>query len=131
MFLVDSEATHSVLKASELTVKPTLSGNYMHSIGSSGQTIKENITVPLKCEDELNANFKHGFLLSKVCPVNLMGRDLMCKLGLCLISTPEGVKVRRLSELEPHFLHIPLLTTQQIYSMNTNGNYNHPLLLSL
>ena len=29
----------------------------------------------------------------------------MCRSGLCLISTPEGVKVRRLSELEPHLSH--------------------------
>lgn len=29
----------------------------------------------------------------------------MCKLGLCLISTPEGVKVHRLSDLEPYLAH--------------------------
>lgn len=29
----------------------------------------------------------------------------MCKLGLCLISTPEGIKVYRLSDLEPNFSH--------------------------
>ncbi|KAL7399606.1 hypothetical protein ABVT39_027514 [Epinephelus coioides] len=34
-----------------------------------------------------------------------MGRDLMCKLGLGLISTPESVKVHRLSDLEPNFQH--------------------------
>lgn len=77
----------------------------MYSIGSSGQTIKQNITVPLKCVDESRSPFKHAFLLSKVCPINLMGRDLMCKLGLCLISTPEGVKVCRLSDLPPNFSH--------------------------
>uniref|UniRef100_A0A8P4FYZ8 Gag-Pol polyprotein n=1 Tax=Dicentrarchus labrax TaxID=13489 RepID=A0A8P4FYZ8_DICLA len=82
-----------------------MSGDYVYSVGSSGQTIRENITVPLKCADGPDISFKHAFLLSKVCPINLMGRDLMCKLGLCLISTPEGVKVHRLSDLEPHFSH--------------------------
>ena len=34
-----------------------------------------------------------------------MGRDLICKLGLCLISTPEGAKVHRLFDLEPNLSH--------------------------
>lgn len=54
VFLVDSGATQSVIKDLELTTKPKLSGNYMYSVGSSGQTIRENITIPLKCEDGLN-----------------------------------------------------------------------------
>lgn len=105
VFLVDSGATHSVIRALELTTKPRLSGKHVYSVGSSGQTIRENITVPLKCEDGPHTNFKHAFLLSEVCPINLMGRDLMCKLGLCLISTSEGVKVHRLSDLEPSLSH--------------------------
>jgi len=51
VFLVDSEATHSVIKTSEFTKKPKLSGNNVYSIGSSGQTIRENMTIPLKCVD--------------------------------------------------------------------------------
>lgn len=94
-----------MIKALELTTKPKMSGDYVYSVGSSGQTIRENITVPLKCADGPDISFKHAFLLSKVCAINLMGRDLMCKLGLCLISTPEGVKVHRLSNLEPNFSH--------------------------
>ena len=81
------------------------SREYVYSVGSSGQTIRESITVPLQCKDNTYTNFKHAFLNSEVCPINLMGRDLMWKLGLCLISTPEGVKVCRLSELEPDFSH--------------------------
>ncbi len=48
-------------------------------------------------------NFQTCIFAVKVCPINLMGRDLMCKLRLCLISTPEGVKVHRLSDLKPNF----------------------------
>lgn len=32
-------------------------------------------------------------MLSPVCPINLMGRDLMMKLGIILSSTPDGVQV--------------------------------------
>lgn len=88
----------------------------MYSVGSSGQTIRENITVPLKCADGSNTSFKHAFLLSEVCPINLMGRDLMCKLGLCLISTSDGVKVRRLSNLE-------LISSHSFVHYNTNLSY--------
>ena len=88
VFLVDSEATHSVIKALELTAKPKLSEKHVYSVGSSGQTIRENITVPLKCKDGPNTHFNHAFLLSEVCPINLMGRDLMCTLGICLNLNP-------------------------------------------
>ena len=105
-----------MIRALELTTKPKLSGNHVYSVGLSGQTIRENITVPLKCTAVLVkkkigrsyvffSNRLHAFLLSEVCPINLMGRDLMCKLGLCLISTPEGVKVHRSSDLEPCLSH--------------------------
>lgn len=94
-----------MIKALEFTKKPKLSGDFVYSIGSSGQTIRENITIPLKCADGPNTSFRHVFLLSEVCPINLIGRDLMCKLGLCLISTPEGVKVHRFSDLQPNFSH--------------------------
>ncbi len=63
VFLVDSGATHSVIKDLELTTKPKLSGDYVHSVGSSGHTIRENITIPLECEDGPNTTFKHAFLL--------------------------------------------------------------------
>jgi len=63
------------------------------------------MTIPLQCGDESHSSFQHAFLLSEVCPINLMGRDLMCKLGLCLISTPEGVRVLRLSDLAPNASH--------------------------
>ena len=59
---------------------------------------KEGGTVLFKCVD----GYKYAFLLSKVCPSNLTRRNLMCKLSLCLISTPESAKVLRLSDLAPN-----------------------------
>uniref|UniRef100_A0A3Q3M0F2 ribonuclease H n=1 Tax=Mastacembelus armatus TaxID=205130 RepID=A0A3Q3M0F2_9TELE len=70
-----------------------MTGNYIYSIGSSGQTVKEYLTKPLTCVHTLGHIFKHAFMLSPLCPINLLGRDLMIKLGISLISTPEGVQV--------------------------------------
>lgn len=37
--------------------------------------------------------------MNSYCPVNLMARDLMCTLDICLISTPEGIEVCQLRDL--------------------------------
>lgn len=38
---------------------------------------------------------KHSFLLSSVCPVNILGRDLILAFGSNLLSTPDGLVVSR------------------------------------
>ncbi|XP_034002408.1 uncharacterized protein LOC117495322 [Trematomus bernacchii] len=99
-FLVDSGATHSVVKLADLP-GCKFSGRFIHSIGAAGVTVKEKFSVPLQCKDNGDASHpfptsvKHSFLLSSVCPINLLGRDLILRLGLDLISTTEGLVVRR------------------------------------
>ena len=65
----------------------------MFTLSASSQVVKEKITSPIVCVTPDGFSFKHSFLLSELCPINLMGRDLMFKLGIILISTPEGVRV--------------------------------------
>ncbi len=77
----------------EIDPIPKLSGNFVWSTSASGHTVKEDFTVPLRCEDENGTSFKHCFLLSQSCPQNLLGRDLMCKLGVCLLASPDGIQV--------------------------------------
>ena len=90
-FLVDSGATVSVLTENSLSVSPKLSGRSTESIAASGTLTKEWFRVPLTCNDSVEGIVKHSFIFSTCCPMNLLGRDLMCKLGICLISTPEGI----------------------------------------
>ena len=92
-FVVDSGATRSVIEAAELSPKPKMSRNFIYSISASGQTVKEILTAPLTCLALCGTSFKHSLLWSKMCPINLLGRDLMCLLGINLMSTPGGVKV--------------------------------------
>lgn len=92
-FLVDFGATHSVLKSDSFTRKPVLGGRCTHSISASGTVQKENFTTLLACIDERGSEFKHGFLWCDLCPVNLLARDLMCKLNINLIFSPEGITI--------------------------------------
>ena len=57
----------------------------MVSRDAGGGTTLERFTVPLVVKDiqaDSEIHLKHAFLFSPVCPVNLLGRDLMCKLGM-------------------------------------------------
>lgn len=47
--------------------------------------VKEKITVPLKCEDNQLYSFKHAFLSYNPCLINLLGPNLMYRLGVCLV----------------------------------------------
>lgn len=103
-FIVDSGATHSVVRAFEMP-HAKLSGRCVYSVGASGAQVKEHFTVPLSCQppqtppEPPSSSIKHSFLLSNCCPLNLLGRDLMIVFGIHLKSTPDGVVV---TSTEPH-----------------------------
>lgn len=51
---------------------------------------------PLKCETLspfLSLSVTHSFLISRVCPIKLLGRDLMLLLGINLSCSPDGLHV--------------------------------------
>ena len=79
----------------KLNPKVKLSGRSVRSLTAAGIIVKEPFTVPLTCVDLDGIRLKHSFLLSECAPLNLLGRDLMCKLGLCIESTPDGVIVSK------------------------------------
>lgn len=93
-FLADCGATTSVLTTTALPTLQRLSGRTCLTIGTSGHSVRDQYSVPLRCDfgDQMT---KHSFIVSKKCPVNLMGRDVMCCFGIILYSTPNGVKVLR------------------------------------
>lgn len=99
-FLVDSGATCSVLTSSSLMIRPKLSGRTCKSVSSSEDLITEHYTTPLRSIDDRGLSFKHSFLLSDCCPLNLLGMDLLLDLGVCLMSTPTGIQMKRLSDFE-------------------------------
>ena len=93
-FMVDSGATSSAVKSGEFDCPPKFSGNHVYSVSASGQVVKEKMTTPLRVSLPMGSPSNTHFCYQSCAPlINLMGRDLMCKLGIILTSTPEGVKV--------------------------------------
>lgn len=76
--LVDSGATTSVIKFSALYQQP----------------LRQQYMVSLTCVTTEGTVLKHSLLFLDVCPVTLLGRDFMCRLGILLISTLDGMNVQ-------------------------------------
>lgn len=47
-FLVESRAAESVIRTSDLTPTPKMSGRSLRTIGATGNSVTEKYTVPLK-----------------------------------------------------------------------------------
>ncbi len=95
-FLVDTGASLS-------TVKPTKSINLktsketVRAVGVGGipmcLPVSEPTVVSIGPFTESMSSFttSHSFLLSDTTPVNLLGRDLLCKLNCTIYCTPDGI----------------------------------------
>lgn len=86
--LVDSGATISTVKTSEHVCAPT--AKYITTVGVSGIPNAEPLSHPAELNVE-GANVQHSFLISENSPINLMGRDLLCKLHATIHCSPEGL----------------------------------------
>lgn len=84
-FLVDSGATLSAIQ--KTLGKPT--GEKVPIVGALGKIIKQPIFQIDDCIIT-GKQFTHKFAWLPHCPVNLMGRDLLCKLQARLTFTKEG-----------------------------------------
>ena len=90
-FLVDTGASVSVIRREEIP-NVSLSCNSMTTIGASGSPCIEAVTNPLSVVHN-DIKIDHKFLSSTVCPVNLMGRDLLCRFGVKLDCSSEGISI--------------------------------------
>ena len=82
-FLGDCGVTYSVTRTDQFQpALPKFSCGSVKSVSASGDIVTERYTGPLSCTDPVCGPFKHSFILSHCCPVNLMGRDLMCRLAV-------------------------------------------------
>uniref|UniRef100_A0A3B4CIG3 ribonuclease H n=1 Tax=Pygocentrus nattereri TaxID=42514 RepID=A0A3B4CIG3_PYGNA len=79
-FLIDTGATLSSLGPS---YEGPLSSRITSSVGITGQPFSSPYTPPLQVVCDA-VRFTHSFVFMPDCPFNLMGRDLMSKLGLSL-----------------------------------------------
>lgn len=87
--LVDTGASRSTLKAAEFPFLP-YSPETVNAVGIGGQPIPHPVSEPVSISiGPLSEN--HAFLLSPCAPVNLLGKDLLCKLGCVIYCSPDGV----------------------------------------
>lgn len=89
-FMVDTGARYSTLTSSVQV--SMLSDQKVPVVGFSGTTSALPLTRPLQTTVG-SQTFLHSFLFSPDCPVNLLGRDIMCKTGMAVSCLPEGTEV--------------------------------------
>ncbi|XP_069562199.1 uncharacterized protein [Brachyistius frenatus] len=87
-FLVDTGATCSTMKQ---PLGP-ISNQTMSVVGFSGVSQTLSFTTPLPTQ-LAGQQHLHRFLISPEVPVNLLGRDLLIKLGATILCGPEGLVV--------------------------------------
>lgn len=95
-FLVDTGASLSTLKptkstnlkASEETVRAVGVGGIPMCLPVSEPTM---VSIGPFTENMSGFTTSHSFLLSDTTPVNLLGRDLLCKLNCTIYCTPDGI----------------------------------------
>ncbi|XP_042290616.1 uncharacterized protein LOC121912527 isoform X2 [Thunnus maccoyii] len=99
--LCDSGACRTVLRhnktGTDFPLKPN-SGLRVRS--ATGHVTVEPLTEPLKKRDpKTNKNIFASVVVSQLCPVNFLGRDLMTKLGIAVVldQTGSGMKACRVN----------------------------------
>ena len=88
-FLVDTGATCSTLMS---TPASTLSKDAITVVGFSGEKQTLPLTVPLITQLG-GQSVQHSFVYSPTVPLNLLGRDLLIKLGASIHCSPDGLIV--------------------------------------
>jgi len=117
VLLADSGATFSSVRH---PFPP--SSKAVNVVGVSGSPEQQLFSKPLQVKWQ-DYQVQHPFLLAPNCPVNLLGRDLMCKLRMSIFLSPDGIQVStRVPKSTPMppirmlFLsHAALPAIQQVY----------------
>lgn len=102
-FLVDTGATYSTLRATPDCA--TLSYHTVNVVGFSGVPMTLPLTDPAVTKLG-KQTVKHQYVVSPQVPVNLMGRDLLVKLGATIMCSADGLSVTL-----PGGQHFPCLGT--------------------
>ncbi|XP_013856560.1 uncharacterized protein LOC106512502, partial [Austrofundulus limnaeus] len=87
MCLVDTGAKYSTVNEPLL-----LSDIAVRVAGFSGKAEEWPLSEFVPCQWN-NLHFYHRFLVSTNCPVNLLGRDIMCELNVGLLMYPDRVEI--------------------------------------
>ncbi len=86
--MVDTGAVYTCVNSNYASHLP-LTGKFLKTIGFSGQMQLIPLTAPV-CLQTKNKSVTMPILVSNQTPVNLLGRDALCKLGLQIWCSPEA-----------------------------------------
>ncbi len=89
--MVDTGAVYTCVNLNCVSHLP-LSGKLAKTIGFSGQMQLITITAPVCLQTE-NKSVIMFILVSNQTPVNLLGIDALCKMGLQMWYSPDGVYI--------------------------------------
>ncbi|XP_048853493.1 uncharacterized protein LOC125721578 [Brienomyrus brachyistius] len=89
-FLVDTGATYSTLNV--MPNQQHLSTTTVTVVGFSGEEQKLPVTKPVRVRLG-GQTFLHPFVVSAAVPVNLLGRDMLVKLGASILCNADGLVV--------------------------------------
>ena len=112
---MDTGCTYSAINSHQ-----PLSSDKVKVVGVSGNPEDQYKTTPLLFQWG-PSSLKHQFLYCPNCPINLLGRDLLCKLGCAIYLTESGVEVSLDPPPRARILMLPILpapalsTTQEVY----------------
>ncbi|KAL2076907.1 hypothetical protein ACEWY4_027497 [Coilia grayii] len=89
--MADTGATHSCLKTADAQHLPlSATGRMAKTVGFSGQIQLIPFTAPVSIQFE-DREATMPILVSDHTPMNLLGRDIMCQLGVQIDCTPRGL----------------------------------------
>ena len=98
-FLCDSGACKTVLKTQVPGLKQSQNSIWVKS--ADGETHKEYFSKTLTIEDEeTKLTISASVVISPKCPVNLLGRDLMTRLGIAIIPIKDGMRACRVRDAD-------------------------------
>jgi len=89
--MVDTGAVYTCVNLNYTSHLP-LSGKFAETIRFTGQMQLIPMTAPV-CLQTKNKSITMPILVSNQTPVNLLGRDALCKMGLQIWCSPDGVYI--------------------------------------
>lgn len=94
-FLCDTGACKTILKTDVPGLKPSRNSIWVKS--ADGETNKQSISKPTTVEDpKTGVIIITSLVISPKCPINLLGRDLMTKLGIAVVPVSDnGMRAAR------------------------------------
>lgn len=111
--MINTGATYTCVSSNYASHLP-MSGKYAKTIGFSGNTQLIPMTAPIRLTaDDKSATIP--ILVSDQRPVNLLGRDALCKMGMQIKCSPEGVLIERIG------LQLPVIATGETANVYWSG----------